>query len=609
MILRYRSKNGSGRIEIDENDTLEQLWLKVGAAIGTRDIRIGVIRTGSIQGATTKSLGAKWGRDSTEMVQKLKALKLSHGDMLDVEVLTDPKAAAENTQANLNQSRPFATAIDEFLLTQSGEVARGRSSLCQHGPKGMCEYCTPYAPYDPEYLESQKIKHMSFHAYLRQTLDKNQTQPLGSTQYVPPLDEDDFALKQPCATGHPDYPLGICSKCQPSAVTLQQQQFRLIDYVEFETSALVEQLLQFWRRTGEQRFGVMLGRFEPYLEVPLGVKAVVAALYEPPQTCFADGITLVQPTEDLLSDSARELAKNLQLEVVGVIYSDCLDDGSGKGQVVCKRHGTSYFLSGGEALFVAEMQNRFPLLTKYSATGRFGSRFVTCVISGNAENQIDVFAYQVSNPGMAMVRDRIIEASVDPSVIRVRQPTNDRQYIPEVFFKHKNEYGIDVKQAAKPVFPVDYLLVSVAHGFPAQPQPTFKASEGFGIENRPEKQTLNSLNRLLNARSTPSLFARTLSDFHLLVFLREMAVFSAEEILGLCKLALLDPESAQVQNSLPQILKWTGWSTLALQVSSATEQSHASGASKAPKSWSCPHCTFINEGASSSCSVCGLPPN
>jgi NPL4 family len=42
--------------------------------------------------------------------------------------------------------------------------------------------------------------------------------------------------------------------------------------------------------------------------------------------------------------------------------------------------------------------------------------------------------YQVSLACEAMVRDKIIEACVDPALMRVR-PTSNQQYIPEVFYK------------------------------------------------------------------------------------------------------------------------------------------------------------------------------
>lgn len=80
---------------------------------------------------------------------------------------------------------------------------------------------------------------------------------------------------------------------------------------------------------------------------------------------------------------------------------------------------------------------------------------------GQEEGGIDVSAYQASNTSMAMVSADLIEPSVDPSIMRVRDATETR-YVPEVFYKYKNEYGAPVQRSAKPSFPVDYLLVNVS---------------------------------------------------------------------------------------------------------------------------------------------------
>ena len=44
--------------------------------------------------------------------------------------------------------------------------------------------------------------------------------------------------------------------------------------------------------------------------------------------------------------------------------------------------------------------------------------------------------------------------------MRVATPTSTK-YVPDVFFKYKNSYNIMVQEAAKPTFPVEYLLVTV----------------------------------------------------------------------------------------------------------------------------------------------------
>lgn len=51
----------------------------------------------------------------------------------------------------------------------------------------------------------------------------------------------------------------------------------------FENSELVERFLNYWRITGHQRIGFLYGRHEIHPDIPLGIRAVVAAIYEPPQ--------------------------------------------------------------------------------------------------------------------------------------------------------------------------------------------------------------------------------------------------------------------------------------------------------------------------------------
>lgn len=51
----------------------------------------------------------------------------------------------------------------------------------------------------------------------------------------------------------------------------------------FENPAVADRLLNYWRSTGNQRIGIMFGRYESHKDSPLGIKATVAAIYEPPQ--------------------------------------------------------------------------------------------------------------------------------------------------------------------------------------------------------------------------------------------------------------------------------------------------------------------------------------
>lgn len=234
----------------------------------------------------------------------------------------------------------------------------------------------------------------------------------------------------------------------------------MVDHVEFQRSALVDSFIGYWRQTGLQRFGYLIGTYERYDKVPLGIKAVVSVIYEPPQVCHSDGVQL--EVEDPHRQAVDALANEFGLYVVGMIYSDLVDDGSGEGKVVCRRHLDSFFISSSECVFMARSQLHHPTPCKYTPAdiGLFGSKFVTVVVSGDKENQIHLSSFQVSNTCTALVRDGIVEASTDPNLMRV-QESREGHYVPEVFYKEKNEYGVTVQKRARPTFPVEYFLLTV----------------------------------------------------------------------------------------------------------------------------------------------------
>ncbi|CCM00348.1 uncharacterized protein FIBRA_02378 [Fibroporia radiculosa] len=435
----------------------------------------------------------------------------------------------------------------------------------------------PLEPYDTAYHAENSIKHLSYHAYLQKVTPKSSASA-SSTASLPPLSQLSYKVKVPCPSGaHSTWPAGICTACQPSAITLQSQPFRMVDHVEIASFDVIDRFLQGWRKTGLQRFGWLIGRYEPYDKVPMGVKAVVEAIHEPPQEGEVDGLSLVLPWED--EPRIKALTKDFSppLQIVGYVFTDLEAIPEDRTKSRYKRHTQSFFLSSLEVIFAAHVQNAHPILSKSSPTGLFASRMVTAVLTGTVDGGIDMSAYQVSEQACAMVAADMIEASLEPGIMRVKEEDRSEdtaRYVPDVFFRYKNEYGLDVQKSAKPCFPVEYLLVNVTHGFPQNPSPLFR-STAFPVENRfDESQDVQSMLRMLSDLRAPDVqestyggdptsriaLARWLSDWHLISFLGTTQLMSPEDVQVLVRTAT----SPKLDDStvLDALIRTDGWQTL-----------------------------------------------
>jgi nuclear protein localization family protein 4 len=478
---------------------------------------------------------------------------------------------------------------------------------CHHGAEGKCMNCAPLDPWDPSYLSSfdPPIKHLSFHCYLRKL-----TSGVDRGKFLN-LEDLRCKIRESCP-GHPPWPAGICTKCQPSAITLSRQSYRHVDNVMFDHPGIVDRFLDGWRRSGRQRIGFLLGKYEVYDHVPLGIQAVVSAIYEPPQESTSHSVELL---EDINHSAMEELAAHLGLQPVGWIFTDLEPDGRG-GEVAYKRSIHTHLLTAEECILAADLQNKYPNPCKHSAAGYFGSKFTTLCISGNEKREVEIRGYQVSNQCMSLVRDNCLLPTLDAKELGYIKESSPQQYVPDVLYKARGEYGTDVMKEARPL-PLEYLIIELTTTSPCSPQPLLPAVAEplFPVENRAAVgqavQDPHALSSYLTCQSHSSTnFLCLMADFHLLLFLFTSDVAGIHmntHIPSLCR-AILDGDRAagdawrhrEHWSTIEQLV--AGASVSPVHTTRATTTAATSG-----EQWSCVQCTLLNAPGSAVCDACQFP--
>ncbi|XP_012271520.1 nuclear protein localization protein 4 homolog isoform X2 [Orussus abietinus] len=654
ITLRVQSSEGTKRVEVNPWDSVLQLYVKIDETFGFNSFGFTLYKQRNHKDEIISS------RSRT-----VASVGLSHGDMVYlapingamlwdgpstsdaapagnatsetafIEVLQSP---GRNSQGPPACARSLSTVVedkvDQQLWKLNGKIQRKRDEkFCRHGVNACCVHCSPLEPFDEAYLKEQNIKHMSFHSYLRKL-----TAGVDRGKFLQ-LEDIRCRIKVGCKD-HPPWPRGFCSKCQPAAITLNSQPYRHVDNVVFENASLVERFLNYWRSTGHQRIGYLYGRYEIHSDVPLGIRAVVAVIYEPPQESTRDSVSLLPDEKEALVD---DLARSLNLRRVGWIFTDLIADDIVKGTVKHVRNIESHFLTAQECIMAGHFQNLYTNPCRFSPTGYFGSKFVTVCVTGDDKNQVHMEGYQVSNQCMALVRDKCLVPTKDAPELGYVIESTDKQYVPDVYYKGNDSYGNEVSRLARPL-PVEYLLVDVPASTPLTPQFTFYVNKDvtpFPVENRLVDGQVQDFDALCTymQQFSPDQFLEAMSDFHLLLFVALMDMLPMKDHMG----PLLE---AIRTNDRQKAIDWAHsehWATVEQLISATTASSPSSSraaafggnsekagstssggasassgvgvgvgtgaADSAPNQplWICPYCTFFNSAELTTCEMCRLP--
>uniref|UniRef100_A0A671RUC4 Nuclear protein localization protein 4 homolog n=1 Tax=Sinocyclocheilus anshuiensis TaxID=1608454 RepID=A0A671RUC4_9TELE len=580
-IIRVQSPEGMKKIASTKRETaaafLEKVAKEFGLSSNGFSIYLNRNKTGEILSQN----------------KTLSLLKIKHGDML----FLFPSSAGPSSE---NMDTIQEDEIDQYLSKQEGKIYRNRDPQLIADPHGT-------NPFDEDYLNhlDPPVKHMSFHAYIRKL-----TGGADKGKFVA-LENISCKIKSGCE-GHPPWPEGICTKCQPSAITLNRQKYRHVDNIMFENHTIADRFLDFWRKTGNQRMGYLYGRYTEHKDIPLGIRAEVAAIYEPPQIGTQNSLELI---EDPKAEAVEEIAAKLGLRKVGWIFTDLLSEDTRIGTVHYTRNKDSFFLSAEECITAGHFQNQHANACRLSPDGHFGSKFFTVVATGGPDNQVHFEGYQVSNQCMALVRDECLLPCRDAPELGYAKESSTEQYVPDVFYKDKDKFGNDITYLARPL-PVEYLIIDITTTFPKDPVFTFSSTLRFPIENRDalgETQDFHSLATYLSqCSSSSSSFLDIVSDFHLLLFLVTNEVMPLQDSIGL----LLDAVKTSNEELAQTWKKSEQWATIEQLCSTVGGQpsgslDYAMGGPTLPQSssavWSCLHCTFMNQPGTEHCEMCSLP--
>jgi len=438
MIIRIQSPDGQHRITIDQSKSNTDLYNEA-----TKTVKCDKPWT-LYHDRQKKTPFARGGA----------RLQLKHGEILFLFFNSGPNVTTVES-ASEPMEETDSSNNDGFVKTKEDQIDVDLwkvdwSSVNANHEKGTVIRVDEMRadPWDAAYLKEHAIKFLSFHSHMRKLtsgVDKGKFVRLETEKTSKKLENEQTRNLSD----------------MPSSITLNRQPYRHVDNVCFANREIMERFLEEWRNTGNQQVGWLMGKYTTYDEVPLGVKCEVEAIYRPAQKFQTNVLTLGEMGEADEAEFLR-IASELGLARVGWIVTDLVPDKDGK--VKETRSAETHFVTAEEAIIAGRLQARHPNPCRLAPSGYFGSKFVTVVVTGKDNGEIDFRGYQISNQGQALAVDGTIVPTIDAPEFGYTRETTDELYCPDVFYRVKDEYGNSVTKIGRPL-PIEYLLTDMGVNF------------------------------------------------------------------------------------------------------------------------------------------------
>jgi nuclear protein localization family protein 4 len=361
------------------------------------------------------------------------------------------------------------------------------SSLCNHGPNGKCPNC----------VEKDELftKHMSFERWMEERRSKCADHPPNAkcNNCLPPA-AISYKMNLSC-TNHLPFPKAMCNKCMPPSAIIKRQGYRHVDYAQFQNSKEMFSFVNYWTQTlqrQERRMGLVYGYYAEDPDYRSGVRAIVEAIYEPPQHGDISSAEFLADEHEFKIDA---LAQALGLERIGWIFTS-IDPHS--------------VLTSHEVRLTSRLQQ---VHIVEHETGYKVSKFITIVLRPNKTNNDEIApdVYMVSDQAQALEKDEVFGEPTTRKEIPVREPLDSNDILPSLVVEGK---------PVKSVQP-EFFVVNVAHGQPKDNKFAVIKHAEFPVENRMSPQKPGDIRTYLNKyKKEPSY--QKFADFHLLVYIMKL---------------------------------------------------------------------------------------